>query len=76
MAFTSLERILDFDDKRKMLSIMSSEKEIRVHDVTELEDTIEEIDNERITRRGLTADLGGVIELPEDPSSDDEMMDE
>ena len=31
------------DEKRKLLSIMAEEKSLRVHDVTELEDLLDEV---------------------------------
>jgi hypothetical protein len=70
MAFTKLRSTLEFDDFRKLLSIMSTEKELRVHDVTELEDMMEDMGEKG--RQGS----GDFITLPDDDSTDEEMVDQ
>jgi hypothetical protein len=70
MAFTKLRSVLELEDLRKLLSIMTSEKELRVHDVTELEDMVEEMYN----GKGVTHEHSGdFIALPDDDSTDEEM---
>ncbi|KAA8893364.1 NRDE-2, necessary for RNA interference-domain-containing protein [Sphaerosporella brunnea] len=70
MALTKLRSTLGFEDFRKLLSIISTEKELRVHDVTELEDMMEEL--------GENGALGSgdFIALPDDDSTDEEMVDQ
>jgi hypothetical protein len=70
MAFTKLRSTLEFDDFRQLLSIMSTEKELRVHDVTELEDMMEDM-----KEKGHQGS-GDFIALPEDDSTDEEMVDQ
>lgn len=74
LAFARLRPALSFDEIQKILSIISSEKELRVHDTTELEDMIEEMTEAQRDR------LGGLgkprfLNLPDD-NSDEEMQDE
>ena len=67
MAFTRLRSALEFEDLRKLLSIMTSEKELRVHDVTDLEYMVDELYKER----GVGS--GHAISIPDDCSTSDEM---
>jgi hypothetical protein len=70
MALTRLRSVLKFEDFRQLLSIMSTEKELRVHDVTELEDMMEDIgDKEHLHP-------GDFIALPDDDSTDEKMVDQ
>lgn len=74
LAFRKLRSALDFEEMRKLLSIIASEKELRVHDTTELEDMIEEAMEAQRDR------LGGprkqqFLNLPED-NSEEEICDE
>ncbi|KAI5858627.1 NRDE-2, necessary for RNA interference-domain-containing protein [Tricharina praecox] len=77
MAFTKLQCTLELEESRKLLSIMSEEKELRTHDVTELEDLVEDLMDAR--RDGGGGLDGGAdedfIKLPDD-DSDEEMEDE
>ncbi|KAF8535001.1 NRDE-2, necessary for RNA interference-domain-containing protein [Trichophaea hybrida] len=70
MAFTELRSLLRLEDLRKLLSIMTSEKELRVHDVTELEDMVEEMYNGRSLAHEHSGDF---IALPDDDPTDEEM---
>lgn len=67
MAFTRLRSALTFEDLRKLLSIMTPEKELRVHDVTDLEYMVDELYKER----GVGS--GHAISIPDDDSTGDEM---
>lgn len=67
MAFTRLRSALEFEDLRKLLSIMTPEKELRVHDVTDLEYMVDELYKER------DAGSGHAISIPDDGSTSDEM---
>lgn len=75
LAFRKLRHALDFEEMRKLLSIISSEKELRVHDTTELEDMIEEMAE---AQRDNSSRLGKpqFLNLPDDGSEDEEMRDE
>ena len=78
LAFTKLISILDFDELKKILSISTVEKELRVVDTTTLEDYLEEIDYGKGCKLypGLRALKGEVaLEPPNDMSShsEDEM---
>jgi hypothetical protein len=68
LAFTKLRSIFEFGELHQLLSIMSSEKELRVHDVTELEDMLEGMSNELQTRDGLIGSPPSLIVLPDDTS--------
>ncbi|KAI5817260.1 NRDE-2, necessary for RNA interference-domain-containing protein [Pyronema omphalodes] len=73
IAFTELRDVMGLEDLQKLLSIMASEKELRVHDVEELEDLVDEMFSKRPIfeqRRGA-----GLIDLPDDASTDEEMDD-
>lgn len=60
---------------RKILSIISSEKELRVHDVTELEDIIGEMSEAQRERLG---GMGGphFLSIPDDISEDEHMQED
>lgn len=72
MAFTKLGGVLDFEEYRKLLSIMAQEKELRVHDVTELEDLLEDMES----AGGGQRQEREFIKLPDDSDTDEEMVDE
>jgi len=72
LAFTKLRSTFEFGELRQLLSIMSSEKELRVHDVTELEDMLEGMSNELRTQDGLIGAPPSLIVLPDDSSMEDD----
>jgi len=77
MAFTKLQKTLGLEETRRFLSIMSEEKELRTHDVTELEDLVEGLMDVRRDGRGGGLSAGedeDFIKLPDD--SDEKMEDE
>lgn len=80
LAFNRLISVLNYDELKKMLSIITTEKELRVCDVTILEDYLEELDDERgqALYPGISATGPAKREiankLPEDPSSLSEEM--
>ncbi|RPB06131.1 DUF1740-domain-containing protein [Choiromyces venosus 120613-1] len=75
LAFQRLRTVLTYDEMRKLLSIISSEKELRVHDTTELEDYIDGLTDEQRSGLGRTGAEGPqFLQLPND-ASDEEMED-
>jgi len=77
MAFTKLQSTLELEESKKLLSIMSEEKELRTHDVTELEDLVDDLMDARRDGGGGLGAAGDedFIMLPDD-DSDEEMEDE
>ncbi|CUS10669.1 unnamed protein product [Tuber aestivum] len=75
LAFQRLRTVMTYEEMRKLLSIVSWEKELRVHDTTELEDYIDGLTDEHRSRLG-TAGAEGLqfLQLPSD-TSDEEMED-
>lgn len=73
LAFTRLRPALQNEELRKLLSIMSTEKELRTHDVTELEDMLDEQEK---ARGGGGGGQRMEIVLPDDPDTDEEMEDD
>ncbi|CAZ79699.1 unnamed protein product [Tuber melanosporum] len=75
LAFQRLRTVLTYEEMRKLLSIVSSEKELRVHDATELEDYIDGLTDEQRSKLGGTEAEGlRFLQLPSD-ASDGEMGD-
>lgn len=73
LAFQRLRTVLTYEEMRKLLSIVSSEKELRVHDTTELEDYVDGLTDEQRSRLGGTGVEGlRFLQLPSD-GSDGEM---
>ena len=79
LAFTKLISALGFDELKQVFSIITSEKELRVYDATELEDLLERMseENGKALYPGLTTVVEGrrnkmAIQLPEDPPSGSE----
>ncbi|KAG0637046.1 NRDE-2, necessary for RNA interference-domain-containing protein [Tuber brumale] len=69
LAFQRLRTVLTYEEMRKLLSIVSSEKELRVHDTTELEDYIDELTDEQRSKLGGTEAEGlRFLQLPSDAS--------
>lgn len=74
LAFRKLRSTLNFEEMWKLLSIISSEKELRVHDTTEIEDMIQAMtENQRDKLSWLQKPK--FLNLPDD-GSDEEMADE
>lgn len=73
LAFRRLRPALDPGEMWKLLSMIASEKELRVHDTTELEDMIELGERAKAHRDKL----GGLgeLNLPDD-NSEEEVWDE
>ncbi|PWW79846.1 DUF1740-domain-containing protein [Tuber magnatum] len=73
LAFQRLRTVMSYEEMRKLLSIVSSEKELRVHDTTELEDYIDGLTDECRSRLGGAGAEGlQFLQLPSDVS-DEEM---
>lgn len=72
LAFRRLRPALDSEEMWRLLSMIASEKELRVHDTTELEDMIEQARGV-----GTRARLGNsrFVNLPDD-NSEEEALDE
>ena len=66
LAFIKLQSIFEFGELRQLLSIMSSEKELRAHDVTELEEMLEGMSSELQTQDGLIEGPPSLIVLSDD----------
>lgn len=72
LAFRRLRPTLDSEEMWKLLSMIASEKELRVHDTTELEDMIE---LEQMKVHQARAGKSRFLDLPDD-NSEEEALDE